>query len=173
MFSMNINVDIQYAGSDCASYTQRKSGCLYVELHLISDSNYVSESSPRACVMASFHRSTLCLLNSAACLPSVLRTALCWAMQRHFSALLMQLWDADKGDDCSSWLWRHVGTRDLDLHRTPLKKRLWRHQEIKPCCQSHKALSSGCYSEYMLWSGLESENNQNLMEFISFHRFRC
>lgn len=61
-------------------------GCLYVELHLISESNYVSDSSPRRSVMATAVQH---LLNSAACLPSALRTALCLALQRHFSALLI------------------------------------------------------------------------------------
>lgn len=49
------------------------------------------------------------LLNPAACLPSVLRSALRLTVPRHFSALLMQRRDADKGDDCSFWQWRHAG----------------------------------------------------------------
>lgn len=57
------------------------------------------------------------LQNSPACLPSVLRSALRLTVQRHFSALLMQLHNADKGEDCFSWQWGHARAPDLNLHR--------------------------------------------------------
>lgn len=151
--SMNFNVDL-YCFWFCFMHTDflsEHSGrvsvymskeFLLLSLHLISDSNYVSDSSPRDSVTAIFQCSIqspeLCFL-SALCV----NPALCLNVQHQLSALLMQLRDADKGDDCSSWLWRHVGTLDLSLHQDPLK-RLWRRQGINPCWQSHRALSSGC-----------------------------
>ena len=66
-----------------------------------------------------------------------------WLLQHHFSALLMQPRDADKGDGCSSWPWRHVGTLDLALHQAPVKG-LWRWWVKNSCRQSCRALSWGC-----------------------------
>lgn len=52
---------------------------------------------------------------------SVLRCGLRFTVQRHFPALLMQLQDADKGDDCSPWQQQCTGTPGQGLHQAPIK----------------------------------------------------
>lgn len=97
------------------------------------------------------------LLNSAACLPSVIRSALYLTVHSHFSALLIQLRDADRQRPLL------ISTVALRRHARPGPspgpfKRLWHCHRIYSCWQSHRALSSGCHIVNILqscWSHFE------------------